>query len=119
MSTSEAQALRRLMSKASTADECRLLLDMFLAKSGIPIDAADYDAPYPSPLSERPERQSADMTVENFVVELILSGESPAVAVPRKRRATRKKVPPLIPPGSEGTDTRQSTPTQEVAAVTS
>jgi len=37
MTFDEAQDLRRLLSMATTADECRLLVDMFLVRSGYPV----------------------------------------------------------------------------------
>lgn len=42
---SYAKDLRRLMSKATTADECRLLLDMLLAQSGVHVDTSEPVAP--------------------------------------------------------------------------
>lgn len=33
----DAQGLRKLLSSASSADECRLLVDMFLVRSGYPV----------------------------------------------------------------------------------
>ena len=57
--------MRRLLANASTADECRLLVDMFLAQAGMPLREADFQ---PDPVSELNKRQ------EENVVDALLSG---------------------------------------------
>ena len=47
VSASEAEDLRRLLNVATSADECRLLVDMFLVKSGVPLKD-----PIPIPVEE-------------------------------------------------------------------
>jgi hypothetical protein len=44
---------RRLMARATTADECRLLLDMFLLRSGMALfpSGTEFAVPYPSPVA--------------------------------------------------------------------
>jgi hypothetical protein len=44
---------RRLMARATTADECRLLLDMFMLRSGVALFPSDteFAVPYPSPVA--------------------------------------------------------------------
>jgi hypothetical protein len=50
-SQQDVDSLRKMLAKATTADECRLLVDIFLARSALmPASAdADADVPYPSP----------------------------------------------------------------------
>ncbi|KAI0089258.1 hypothetical protein BDY19DRAFT_1056842 [Irpex rosettiformis] len=45
----DAQDLRRMVSAASSADECRLIIDMFLVKSGYPVLTGPFDD---TPVSE-------------------------------------------------------------------
>jgi len=70
--------MRRLFSKATNVDECRLIFDMFLAKSGLPLEPTDYDIPYPSPsLTDTPptQRTEADDSLEHSIVEFFLDGD--------------------------------------------
>ncbi|THV08194.1 hypothetical protein K435DRAFT_814695 [Dendrothele bispora CBS 962.96] len=98
ISVPDAQEMRRLVSKATSAEECRLLMDIFFARAGVPSETADYDVPYPSPSpSDVAEvRSSVDTTLEISLVELFLGGETineqPA---PRKKKYSSKKVPPV------------------------
>lgn len=94
VNSNDAQELRRLMARGTTAEECRLLLEMFLAKSNATVESTDYDIPYPSPLSDKPERasQSSDAALENLIVEFFLGGDSSLDPPLRKKRnPTRKK----------------------------
>lgn len=59
----QAQDLRRLLSVATTADECRLLVDMFLIKSGFPLPPASEQTPTPAP---SPEIEQAASKIEAF-----------------------------------------------------
>ena len=59
--------LRRLLANASNADECRLLVDMFLAQSGFPLSAAEYVQQQQPSLDEGLDKQ------QNEVVEALLS----------------------------------------------
>ncbi|KAI5119590.1 hypothetical protein M0805_005762 [Coniferiporia weirii] len=61
---SQAKDMRRLMANATTADECRLLVDMFLAQSGLPMKAAEFQ---PDPVLAPSAQQ------ETAVVEALLS----------------------------------------------
>jgi hypothetical protein len=82
--------MHRLFSEATTADECRIIFDMFLARSGLP--AANHDTPLPSPSDIHGTQPSkADVDLEHSLVELLLSGSE--VVPPRKCR--RKAVPAL------------------------
>ena len=59
-----AKDMRRLMANATTADECRLLVDMFLAQSGFPVKSSDF---LPDPSLEPTEQHQC------AVVETLLS----------------------------------------------
>ena len=82
-SQSEEMALemRRFLSKASTADECRLLVDMFMAKAGISTSApADRDDASTPPLTDASSESSSSSnstvpTLESSLVEMFLGGE--------------------------------------------
>lgn len=59
----QAQDLRRLLSVATTADECRLLVDMFLIKSGFSLPPTKDEVPAPAP---SPEVEEAATKIEAF-----------------------------------------------------
>ncbi|KAJ3923740.1 hypothetical protein F5877DRAFT_30796 [Lentinula edodes] len=92
----DAQDMKRLMAKATTPEECRLIMDMFMAKVGIPVEQTEYDVPYPSPSSADPPNSrpssSSDTALEISLVELFLGGEPSLDPPPRKKRYTTKKV---------------------------
>lgn len=75
LNTTHAQNLRQLMSTATTADECRVLVDMFLARVGFPVDRSTDTDPYPSPISSI---DPSDVDLESFVIETLLGGDSPS-----------------------------------------
>ena len=72
LSGSDAHEIHRLMSHAGSADECRLILDMFLARAGIRVEGAK-----PVTVTLPPGGLSLnDSPLESTVVELFLGGES-------------------------------------------
>lgn len=73
LNAAHAQSLRQLMSTATTADECRVLVDMFLARVGFPIDRSTDVDPYPSPISSI---DPGDVDLESSVIETLLGGDS-------------------------------------------
>ena len=73
LNATHAQSLRQLMSMATTADECRVLVDMFLARVGFPIDRSEDMDPYPSPTSST---DPSDIDLESSVIETLLGGDS-------------------------------------------
>ncbi|EIN10951.1 hypothetical protein PUNSTDRAFT_133012 [Punctularia strigosozonata HHB-11173 SS5] len=85
LSQQEAHDLRKLLSKAATADECRLLVDIFLGKSGVlnaPTANTDTDVPYPSPspsvVRHRPQTPPKPLSIleddlQNSIVGLLLA----------------------------------------------
>ena len=72
LNAAHAQNLRQLMSMATTADECRVLVDMFLARVGFPIDRSTNVDPYPSPISST---DPSDVDLESSVIETLLGGD--------------------------------------------
>jgi hypothetical protein len=52
-SVEDLKELRALMTRANSAEECRLLLDMILLRSGVELfpTAPDFTVPYPSPMT--------------------------------------------------------------------
>ncbi|KAJ7129197.1 hypothetical protein C8R44DRAFT_776139 [Mycena epipterygia] len=91
MAEDHARDMRRLLAKATNADECRLIFEMFIAKSGLGLEPASYDVPYPSPSSSdtHPSREPSEVTLELSLVELFLGGDSVEPS-PRKRRSKKK-----------------------------
>jgi len=90
--------LRRLMSSATTADECRVLTDMFLARIGFPIKRVGEEEPYPSPVSD-PE----DTKMENALVEILLGGSSSSesesfASTKEESQSTYSNISPVVPP---------------------
>ncbi|KAI0784862.1 hypothetical protein C8Q75DRAFT_373065 [Abortiporus biennis] len=73
LSIEDMQNLRRLLSVATTADECRLLVDMFLAKNGCPpmFDASPSPqrSQRPSSQSRRPDEVSSEIQTKNEELE--------------------------------------------------
>ncbi|EJD01530.1 uncharacterized protein FOMMEDRAFT_126526 [Fomitiporia mediterranea MF3/22] len=100
--------LRRLMANATSADECRLLVDMFLAQSGLPVKDADFP-PDPRTL---PSAQQ-----EHAVIEALLShGDAPA----EEAETPSGKVSPARDAGGPPTprsDDQHATPTIHRKAV--
>ncbi|KAG2013255.1 hypothetical protein CC2G_010186 [Coprinopsis cinerea AmutBmut pab1-1] len=113
ISENDARDMHRLISNATTIDECRLIVDMFLTRAGISRAAdakpADTEAPYPSPppsMSKCPQAAAtgstiSDRSVENSVVDLLLgsSNQSGASTPPTRppRRHPRPSKPEPVP----------------------
>jgi hypothetical protein len=76
LNAAHARSLRQLMSTATTADECRVLVDMFLARVGFPVDRSTDTDPYPSPISSTDPN---DVDLESSVIETLLGGDSSSV----------------------------------------
>ncbi|KIY73974.1 hypothetical protein CYLTODRAFT_365006 [Cylindrobasidium torrendii FP15055 ss-10] len=101
----KAQDLRALMAKATTAEECRLILEMFLVKAGVApvedaeaksVDANVYPSPSPSELAH--ETTPTDTMLEQMMVEFFLGSEAAAPEGPplrkKKHSSRRLKVLP-------------------------
>ncbi|KAK0206893.1 hypothetical protein DFS33DRAFT_1317748 [Desarmillaria ectypa] len=105
------QDMHRLMSRATTVDECRVILELFLAKSGVTGDkAVEMEVPYPSPSpSDTPESATSDIALEQALVEYFLGSEVTPEGPPlrkKKHSSRRIKVMPTVdvapPPPSSG-----------------
>ena len=70
----DAREIHRLMSRATSADECRLIFDMFLAKSGIKVEPADHGGSHSLSQQFAPTVPHADASLEHSLVELLLGG---------------------------------------------
>ncbi len=82
VSTAEAEDLRRLLNVATSAEECRLLVDMFLVKNGIPLkDPVPVPVPVEATTSKSPLEEALTLAskgndeVERGLVALFLGGE--------------------------------------------
>lgn len=107
ISHDEARDMQRLIANATTAEECRLIVDMFLTRAGIPrVEAAlhsklpsETDGAYPSPppsMNKYP-LSPVDSVIENSVVDMLL-GQSGAQTPPRPpRRRTAKSPDSRVP----------------------
>jgi hypothetical protein len=85
--------LRRLLAHATNVEECRLIVDMFLAKSGLPVEAVDDAKPCTSLDASRPLPSGNDADLERSLVELFLGGMGEESEGDRDER-------PLTPAGS-------------------
>jgi hypothetical protein len=68
-----AHEMRRTLSHATSATECRLLIDIFLARAGLVADSSELDALVPIPLT--PESAAKESRMENAIVQLLLGGD--------------------------------------------
>jgi hypothetical protein len=78
--------MQRLLSSATTADECRLILEMFMARNGIPRDpkVQTVACPSPSPSVVKPiSYTGAESLLENSLVELFLGGSASSMGPSR------------------------------------
>jgi hypothetical protein len=69
-----AQEMRRLLMPATNADECRLIVDMFLAKSGLHLEPVDHSKPSLPPDVSQPLPSGIETDLEHSLVELFLGG---------------------------------------------
>ncbi|KAG0703924.1 hypothetical protein DFH29DRAFT_914721 [Suillus ampliporus] len=80
-----AHDMRRTLTHATSATECRLLIDIFLTRAGLVADSSELRALVSTPLT--PESAAKESHMENAIVELLLGGseevsEPPAQAAP-------------------------------------
>ncbi|KAG6885475.1 hypothetical protein C0993_001340 [Termitomyces sp. T159_Od127] len=78
ISYEDALHMHRLFSKATTADECRLILDMFLARAGV-LDPNQFDKSQPP---YRDQSAATDSRLQAYLLELFLGGEPAIVTEP-------------------------------------
>ena len=84
--------MQRLLSSATTADECRVILEMFMARNGIPRDPKVLSVanPSPSPSVVKPiSYTGAESLLENSLVELFLDGGSASSVVSSQTSSTQ------------------------------
>lgn len=101
ISIEAAQDIRRLMSRATNADECRVIFDMFMAKFDIPLTSGDSATPlpnstdpYPSPSAS--EEASSDHAIEGSLVELLLSGDRAILPLPKSTSTSPSRSDPAV-----------------------
>lgn len=94
LSATDARDMQRLLSSATTADECRIIFDMFLARSGITGEPKAMVVPYPSPspsLVKQSHYTVKETSLETSLVELLLGGSAVSEFPPRPRRQRLSK----------------------------
>jgi hypothetical protein len=94
LSATDARDMHRLLSSATTADECRIIFDMFLARSGIAGEPKTMVVPYPSPspsLVKQSHFTIKETSLETSLVELLLGGSAMSEVPPRPRRQRLSK----------------------------
>jgi len=69
-----AHEMRRLLMPATNADECRLIVDMFLAKSGLHMEPVDHSKPFLLSDASQTLPFGVDAELEHSLVELFLGG---------------------------------------------
>ncbi|KAG2156364.1 hypothetical protein DEU56DRAFT_766737 [Suillus clintonianus] len=75
-----ARDMRRTLSHATSATECRLLIDIFLTRAGLVADSPELQALVPAPLT--PESAAKESQMENAIVELLLGGDQESLDPP-------------------------------------
>jgi hypothetical protein len=68
------QDMRRLLAQATNVDECRLIVDMFLAKSGVQLEHVDQSKPSTQAIPSQPLPSGVDARLEHSLIELFLGG---------------------------------------------
>ncbi|KAG2155092.1 uncharacterized protein EDB93DRAFT_1202413 [Suillus bovinus] len=68
-----AHDMRRTLSHATSATECRLLIDIFLARAGLVADSSELQGLVSTPLT--PESAAKESHMEHAIVELLLGGD--------------------------------------------
>jgi len=66
--------MRRLLTSATNADECRLIVDIFLAQSGLLLEPVEHAKPSPPSDTPQPLSAGTDADLEHSLVELFLGG---------------------------------------------
>jgi hypothetical protein len=75
-----AHEMRRTLSHATSATECRLLIDIFLARTGLVADSSELQVLVPAPLT--PESPAKESQMEHAIVELLLGGDEESSDLP-------------------------------------
>ncbi|TFK25917.1 hypothetical protein FA15DRAFT_667903 [Coprinopsis marcescibilis] len=106
VSETDARDMQRLISNATSADECRLIVDMFLTRAGIKptTTGAEKEVPYPSPtpsLNKNPQTAVNDAALECSVVDMLLSGSGSSSSVSTPSRPARRHPRGLKPQAND------------------
>jgi len=115
----DARDIHHLMSRATSADECRLIFDMFLAKSGIKVEA-DGGGSSPLPPAAAVRITPADTPLEHSLVELLLGGAEPVseFGVHEQQASEESKAPAVLTPRGHGIGTPdESSSTTEISML--
>ncbi|KAG1833559.1 hypothetical protein EV424DRAFT_945784 [Suillus variegatus] len=75
-----AHDMRRTLSHATSATECRLLIDIFLARAGLVADSSELQVLVSAPLT--PESAAKESRMEHAIVELLLGGDEESSDLP-------------------------------------
>ncbi|KAG1868207.1 hypothetical protein C8R48DRAFT_771900 [Suillus tomentosus] len=75
-----AHDMRRTLSHATSATECRLLIDIFLARAGLVADSSEPQVLISAPLT--PESAAKESRMEHAIVELLLGGDEESLDPP-------------------------------------
>ncbi|KAG6828655.1 hypothetical protein H0H92_007124 [Tricholoma furcatifolium] len=109
ISREDAHHMHRLFSRATTADECRLIFDMFLARSGIPVDYKKYGS-YPP----RNPVGTGETDLEATLLELFLGGEK-ANAEPNPPQKNLHTPPVELAQGNGSEESTKTSPDAQSA----
>jgi hypothetical protein len=117
ISETDAEAMRRVMSKATNADECRVIVDLFLARCGLPVP--DIHSSSPSPYSGYESVRSTESgDLEHCLLELLLGGGCEDDEVQNALKSNPDVAEPLtkahlVGNGITATPPREDTPATE------
>ncbi|CAA7258588.1 unnamed protein product [Cyclocybe aegerita] len=108
------RAMQRLFSNATSADECRLIFDMFMARSGISRGPKAQDVPYPSPppsIVKHTPYTGPESSLESSLVHLFLGGSASSEPVPQLPSSNQEPPPDGLPtPRRPSASASQNTP---------
>ncbi|KAF7332567.1 hypothetical protein MKEN_00139400 [Mycena kentingensis (nom. inval.)] len=102
----QARDMRRMLSTATNVDECRLIFEMFLAKSGVKLEPASCEVPYPSPVLSDSQHAPTiargvpatdDGAMELALVELLLGGGASEGSLPVQLQVVAPQPSPRKP----------------------
>ena len=117
ISENDVRDMQRLLASATTADECRLIFDMFIARNGMSKVPKAQIVPYPSPtpsVVRHTASTGVDTVLESSLVELLLGGLASVDIETAERQPTPHSVDGL--PQESGHGHTQNTTLPEMAA---
>jgi hypothetical protein len=129
ISETDVRDMQRLLSSATTADECRLIFEMYMVRNGISREPKAPAVPYPSPspsMAKHTPYAGGESSLESSLVELFLGGSAaleltsqlPLAQEPRidglpvENGASEIDIPQktVVPPGVSIIQTHQAIP---------